>query len=259
MFINIDMKIKLPPELLWLCPVDCPDLIRLGHNMDGGYIIPRSVMEKSDGLLSMGLGDDWTFDNDWHQAKPNDPIHMYDGSVSLDSLRININAGVRRHLDIKSMYSEFFKDNRKHFVEHVGGSSTSLATCLERIGVPQVFIKIDIEGGEYAMIDDFISNKDRITGFAMEIHGAQGVKGKNGQFDRAVEQLSEHYNIVHIHANNHVSSDEYSITGCFEITWARKDLCPNTKLRYDVYLPGIDFPNVHGKEDAEYYFDPVEQ
>lgn len=244
------MKIKLPQELHWLCPVAVPDLIRLGGKMDGGYIVPRLAVERAQGLLSFGLGDDFTFDQDWQVLKPADPIQMYDASVTRDSIRISINTPVRGHLDIKAMYDEFFQGNVKHYPEFIGPEN--FARALDRMGVDQVFIKMDIEGGEYSLIESILQHRDRIVGVAMEWHNCAN---RSEQWRRAVERWQEHYAIVHVHGNNHVGYDADGVFGCMELTHIRRDLVTSTELRRDSYIHGLDYSNVAGLSDLEYYFD----
>lgn len=38
------------------------DLVRLGKNFDGGYIVEKNSINESEILLSFGLSDDWTFE-----------------------------------------------------------------------------------------------------------------------------------------------------------------------------------------------------
>jgi hypothetical protein len=185
------MKIKLLPELLWMCPVAVPDLVRLGGKMDGGYLVPRQVVDYSQGLLSLGLGDDFTFDQDWHRLKPQDPIHMYDASVTGDSIRISVNPSVRGNTDIKSMYSEFFQGAVKHVPEFIG--SNNFVQALGQLAVDQVFIKMDIEGNEYALIDLFVEHHQRIVGIAMEWHDCAN---RSSKWYDAVQKLQQHYDIV---------------------------------------------------------------
>jgi hypothetical protein len=244
------MKIKLPPELLWCCPIAVPDLIRLGGKMDGGYLVPQSVVEKSQGLLSFGLGDDFTFDQDWHTLKPTDPINMYDASVTRDSIQVSVNSSARGHLDLKTMYDEFFQGNRKHVNEFIGPNN--FAEALDRIGVDQVFIKMDIESSEYNLIDTIVAHRDRITGIAMEWHQCEK---RSAKWQEAVEKWQEHYAIVHLHGNNHVDPDYDNMFGCMELTHIRRDLVQGNELRKQIHIPELDYSNVSGREDYEYYFE----
>lgn len=244
------MKIKLSDELLWMCPVAVPNLVRLGGKMDGGYLVPRTAIDHAQGLLSFGLGDDFSFDQDWHALKPQDPIHMYDASVSFENLQIRVNPAVRGHIDLRSEYQEFFQGNRQHWPEYIEPSN--FAQALDRIGVDQVFVKMDIEGAEYPLIDLFVEHHSRIVGIAMEWHHCAN---RNPKWRAAVDKLNEHYAIVHMHGNNHVTPDNEGIFGCMELTHVRRDLITNTSLRKHVYVPELDYSNKHGQDDYEYYFE----
>jgi hypothetical protein len=244
---------KLPAHLNWLCPVQAPDLIRLGDLMDGGYIVPRAVIDQADGLLSLGLGDNWSFDAAWHSLKPQDAIHMYDGTVNRDNLAITINTRVRSQIDIRSAYDQFFQEDRRHFEQNVGPNSgqTNLTTCLERLGSKKTFIKMDIEGGEYALIADLIRHKDQITGMVMEFHFCNSHRNV---FETAVRELLQHYSLVHLHGNNHVEPGPEGLTDCLELTLVHKDLLTSTELRTNFYIDGLDFSNKAGDEDYRYCF-----
>jgi hypothetical protein len=254
--INIPMFIvnQLPERLRWLCPVTVPMLTRLGDLMDGGYVVPMSIVEQSSALLSLGLGDNWSFDAAWHQLKPKDTIHMYDGTVSRDNLEITINRPVRNHIDIKGSYDEFFQGPIKHWQENVGpgAGQISLSTCLTRLGSQKIFIKMDIEGGEYALISDLINYRDHITGMVMEFHFCNSHRQ---HFETAVQLLQEHYSIVHLHANNHVDVGNEGLTDCLELTFVNKSFMPaDAKPRTNFYIDGLDFSNVAGVEDYRYCF-----
>lgn len=244
------MKIKLPPDLLWMCPVAVPDLIRLGGRMDGGYLVPRTAVEHAQGLLSFGLGDDFSFDQAWHELKPQDPIHMYDASVRLENLKIRVNTSVRGSIDIKAEYQNFFQGVVKHWPEYIGPGN--FLEALNRIDVDQVFIKMDIEGSEYPLIDLFVEHKHRIVGIAMEWHDCAN---RNPKWKAAMDRLNEHFAIVHLHGNNHVTPDREGIFGCMELTHVRHDLVRGTELRKNIHLPELDYSNVHGWDDYEYYFE----
>jgi len=244
------MKIKLPEDLLWMCPVAVPDLVRLGGKMDGGYLVPQRAIDHAQGLLSFGLGDDFTFDQDWHRLKPQDPIHMYDASVKYESLSIRINTGVRGHIDIKSEYQQFFQGSVRHWEEYIGPDN--FVQALDRMGVDQVFIKMDIEGSEYPLIDLFVEHHRRIAGIAIEWHNCAN---RDSRWKAAVDKLSEHYDIVHLHGNNHVTPDNDGIFGCMELTHVRRDLVESTELRKQIHITDLDYSNVHGQDDYEYYFE----
>jgi hypothetical protein len=217
--------------------------------MDGGYVVPQSAMNYAQGLLSFGLGDDFTFDQDWHAAKPTDPIHMYDASVDGNNICIRVNPGVRGQIDIKNEYQNFFQAPVKHYVEYIQPSN--FVEALDRMAVDQIFIKMDIEGSEYPLIDLFVEHHARIVGIAMEWHDCAH---RNGKWRDAVERL-QHYDIVHLHGNNHVTPDDEGIFGCMELTHVRRDLLHSQELRRNIHIADLDYSNVHGRDDYEYYFE----
>jgi hypothetical protein len=111
---------------------------------------------------------------------------------------------------------------------------------------------MDIEGGEYVLINDLINYRDRITGMVMEFHFCNG---NRTQFETAVKMLQAHYSIVHLHANNHVDTGPEGLTDCLELTFMNNNPWQvNDKSRYNFYIDGLDFSNVAGREDYRYCF-----
>ena len=43
------------------------DLIRLGKDNDGGYLVENGSMNNAKALLTVGLGYDWSFEKDFSQ------------------------------------------------------------------------------------------------------------------------------------------------------------------------------------------------
>lgn len=41
------------------------DLVRVGRDNDGGYLISQQDIDHSDLLLSLGIKDDWSFEEDF--------------------------------------------------------------------------------------------------------------------------------------------------------------------------------------------------
>jgi hypothetical protein len=245
---------QLPNYLSWLTPW-AVDMIRLGDGADGGYIIPASILDKADALLSMGLGENWTFDENWRQLKPNDPVHMYDGTVTKASLPEIPWQWPNRKLG--ELYEKFFNctPGVKHYVEMIGNgrTDTNLETCINRLGSKNIFLKMDIEGGEYTLINDLIRLKDNIVCMATEMHG---VNTNRPLFQAAVQKICTEYVIIHVHGNVGVPPwGVEGLTDALEITFLRKDLCDSRAQRHDFYLPNLDAGNHFDLFDIEYFFE----
>jgi len=56
--------IKLP---YFLKPKKNFKLLRLGKNYDGGYLIDINSIKNTKTLLSLGIGDDWSFEEDFRK------------------------------------------------------------------------------------------------------------------------------------------------------------------------------------------------
>jgi hypothetical protein len=244
------MKTKLSDDLLWLCPTQADDLIRLGGHQDGGYVVPFNAIEEADGLLSYGLGQDWSFDEAWANLKPGTPVHMYDGTGPQNSFAV----------EPKIKYFGFFHKHPhiKHWFQNVGPVTTpdghvcGFAESVERIGVDNVFVKMDIECGEFPIIDDIVSQHDKIVGIVIEFH--QAIYNLP-RIKEAVDKFKQYYKIVHLHGNTHTMIGQSGLTDCIELTLVRNDLALSDDLRRDVYLPHLDYTNNMLQQDVEFYFE----
>ena len=57
-------------------------LKRLGDHSDGGYLIPEQCVKHTELLVSFGLGDNWSFENDFKKANNKIKIYCYDHSIT---------------------------------------------------------------------------------------------------------------------------------------------------------------------------------
>src|SRR3546814_19484714 len=66
---------------LWLRPSAPADLVRVGSGGDGGYVLPRRVLDRVRGVLGMGLFDDWSFEA-WVHERTGARIAIFDHTVN---------------------------------------------------------------------------------------------------------------------------------------------------------------------------------
>jgi len=179
------------------------DLIRIGKNNDGGYLISEKDLKKSDFLLSLGICDDWSFESDFLE-KNNVPLHAYDASLNLkffikNLIKISIIEIIKKIIS----YKKFFRGTNIHFQKFIGINNNkegfyTLSSVLEDLNFQAIFLKIDIEGSEYRILDSIISNQQKISGLVIEFHDCDINLSK-------IECFIKNFNLklVHIHANNH--------------------------------------------------------
>ena len=108
------------------------NLIRVGPNTDGGYVIDKRVIKKIKTLITCGLNDDWEFEKEFFKINPNCKILAYDHTVNkkfwknrfkkdLISFFLLKKLSLRKILDIFKYidYINFFKKNNKHYIKKV--------------------------------------------------------------------------------------------------------------------------------------------
>lgn len=161
----------LPKQLK---PIHKYNLIRLGKKNDGGYLVEKESLFNSKGLISFGLNYDWSFEKDFFQSNEV-PIHCYDPTVK---------------------YSSIKKFSRKYLLKLFNKNYWSI-TGIKNINLSPVFLKIDIEGSEYRILDDIIFFQKNISGLVIEFHNIDLHMCRILDFIRKLNLT-----LVHIHGQN---------------------------------------------------------
>ena len=188
------------------------DLIRIGRDNDGGYLVSQSDIDKSDVLIGLGINDDWSFERDF--IKQNDvEVFAYDASISqkyffkqfLKSLIIFYKPKIAFHwLKVIWDYLNFFsKPNHHHIKKYVGLNSENnihctLSSILDCSKYKNIYLKIDVEGSEYRFLNTLILHQNRISGLVLELHDCD-------LHLKTIERFIDRFNLrlAHIHANNY--------------------------------------------------------
>ena len=266
-----------PPSLRAYRPRVFPDLRRYGNACDGGYVIPRSIIDASDCLLSLGVEADWSFEEAVRAAKPSIRITCVDGTSGPEQiaarLRRDLSKAARQMRVAKflRLWRERHKPEqfRAFFAVHeflplmvaarIGPGTTTLPDLINhvRAGDPgrRVFVKIDIEGAEYDVLAQSRGQWEGITGFAIEFHG---LGSRWQQFRCSMDALCERFFVAHVHGNN---NDGYvpgtGVPQTLEVTFASRGLYamvpPPSMTTYPI--PGLDAPNRIRRPDMPIRFD----
>jgi len=253
------MKARLPNFFSYK---SAKDLIRIGKKNDGGYLVSKSDVEKSDILISLGISDDWSFEEDFQKIKEV-KIFAYDGSVSKKIflkkifyfiLRLKFKRAMSAVKTFYSFYSFFKKKNNnftKNFVGFDGVNKNrghiSLENVLNKNQEKNLFLKIDIEGSEYRILSTLLSMQKNISGLVIEFHDSDL---HLEIIDNFIKNLN--LKLVHIHANNFcgITTDK-NIPIVLELTFSRySELLDQTVLPHD-----LDMPNDKGSSEIELTLD----
>ena len=154
-------------------PTFCDDIIRLGRKNDGGYLVSESDVTASDKLLSFGIYDDWSFEENF--AKINDvPIVAFDASSGLKLLLKKARRRLASFKLLKALYflgraisfTTFFTNKRIFISKFVGLDLPPIHISMEKLledwDSEKLFLKMDIEGSEYRCLEAIIQNQAKI-------------------------------------------------------------------------------------------------
>jgi hypothetical protein len=262
-------EIGAPVQLSDFRPVTCEALVRLGGTDDGGYVVPLDAVKAARALISFGLSHDWSFERDFRRHNAEAIIHCYDHTVSLiTAFQYSISqlllffvrsaprslAKAFRWID----YIVFFRADRIHFRQRVWRDNQIHSATIEDVfgrvsGNRPVFVKMDIEGGEYRVIDDLLRHSKDIVAMTVEFHDVDILPSL---FNSIVEKIKRDFYIVHIHANNIGGTAPFNFPIVPEITFLNKSFFnsapPPSRLKYPV--PGLDRPNQPRLPDFTFEF-----
>jgi hypothetical protein len=161
---------------------------RIGRWTDGGYAVADIPNMKYDALISGGVGNDISFEEDFIKYQDNQsmPVYIFDGTVD-------------------GLPNSEFQSQMKFTRKNIGNVDTDELTNLHSTFLPytqqpnvNLFVKMDIEGGEVDWISSLTSeHMNSIAQFVMEFHEPFSTK-EIAMFSK----INETHLPVHFHPNN---------------------------------------------------------
>ena len=247
--LNILIKCKLMSFDKILKPQHNYDLIRIGRDNDGGYLIEKKSLENTQSLISLGISDDWSFEEDFLKKNKNTSIKCFDNvldekfllkKIIIQFVFLFYNRNFRILKKLISIYFSFLKIKKKiQFIKKkISYNDLNKILSQER---NNIFLKIDIEGGEYRILDDLLLNQTKIIGLVIEFHDCDLHREKILKFLR-----SFNLTLVHIHGNNFAERDLNNDITVLELTFSKYPV----KVSDINILPNkLDMPNNYEKSE----------
>jgi|TARA_B110000285_G_scaffold121318_1_gene137172 hypothetical protein len=228
--INANLPIQLKPQHAF-------KLIRLGKKNDGGYSIGYNSVYHSKVLISLGLSDDWSFEKHFKRTNPRLNILCFDDTLDLyymvktffqQCLRFfffRSNYLVRSFVNIFDYLFFIKKKIKKKRISY-----NDIQSITKRFN-KKIFIKMDIEGSEYRVLNDLIKIKKKLTGLAIEFHDVDLNIKKILSFNKKIG-----LKLVNIHANSG-GAIENNFPTTIELAY---DKDPVVEEKFFVYPSKID-------------------
>ena len=201
------------------------NLIRLGHDNDGGYLIEKKSLSEAKSLISFGISYDWSFEKQFFSIK-HCPIHCYDPTIKYSSIKKFSRRSIINLFKIKNFFNKklfmqninnifLYDDYKKFFSKKVihyessigiGRNKINFSEIINRIKLYPIFLKIDIEGSEYRILDDILKYQDKIAGLVIEFHNVDLHKDIISDFIKKFN-----LSLCHIHGQNPSGTDYLDI------------------------------------------------
>jgi len=263
-------------KLNFLIPIKVSKLIRLGRNFDGGYLVCSKVLNKCNNLITLGVGDDTSFERDFIKRSFKNRIFLFDYSVNNFLFIKIIFKYVRRFLTFRSniqklIYSfknfinfqklllnknvRFFK--KKVVLKPLNENEISLREIFSNSKSKDNLLKIDIEGYEYEIIEDVLKNSEKIQMLIIEFHS---INNDLNKFIKKIKSLQKKFTIIHLHANNYKQSKKTDLFyDVVEITFINKfnlNIKNSNKIRYRYKFPlsNKDFECFKDRDPIKFQF-----
>ena len=115
-----------------------------------------------------------------------------------------------------------------------------------------VLLKVDIEGAEYKILKDILSNFKKINCLIIEFHSVRENLDKIYNFVAKIKNIK----LIHIHGNNRNKLDSSGYPYALELTFvnSKKIKYKNKKNLKKYPIANIDYPSVKRNEDINLIF-----
>ena len=215
------------------------NLIRIGDDKDGGYLIP-DCLEDIKFCFSIGVDDKFSFEENLFKKGVKSFLSDYSQDIS----------------KIPDIF-DFEKKNIKSFS---GKNSLNINEWIEKkreiIKRQKLIFQIDVEGDEYEILSNISENNlDQIKILIVEFHDLE-YSGNRTLYQLIVsvmEKILKKFEVAHIHPNNWKTPslvNKYIFPSNLEVTFLNKSF---VKSKSNIqFLPHkLDFKNVFDKPDIK--------
>ena len=267
----------LPKEYNFMTPLKSPSLLRLGVKKDGVYILDKELLKTSNFLVSFGMAEEYSFEEEFLKFNKNNELIIFDFSVSHSHYFKELFKNIRRIFKFKRTFKDlgkcyknyirFIKFCNKKNVKFFSKKITSKDDSKGNISINEIFrnyiekgkknitLKIDIEGTEYEIINNILQYEKQIDQMVMEYHDTHLRKI---EFFENMRKIQNFFYVSHLHANNYrkYNADGFPIN--IEITFLNKKFLKDSlKKSFRYPINELDYPNNLREKDLEFVFSEV--
>ncbi len=255
-----------------LKPHKTNNLVRIGRNMVGGYIVDLNILEQTNTLMTLGFGPEWSFELDYLKMKKGSNLIIYDHNLSAVPYIKQVAKYLRRfltfripykilklRLDSYKKYKNFFKlknvklHKKKITFPQKNKNETDLNSAIKELDNDnKIFLKIDIQCCEYEIANQIAENSEKINMIVIVFYW---INKNEKKFIDSIKKLLDKFKIVHIHANNFHSKLTNGLPKMLEVTFLNSKLIKeNIGHVKDFPIDDLDYPCDPRREDISFSF-----
>jgi hypothetical protein len=248
-------------------PYKYENLARRGSVHDGGYVIPSDLTANL--LIAFGLGYDWKFELDLIRCKQVDRFIVFDHTVNVSKLLKNLllrKPNLNSYMYLSIVLFRYLRDfvflkyvHVRKKICAVGEPGNNNWLSLSQVfevyvldSKSRIFLKIDIEGYEYEIVDQILNFSRQIKVLVIEFHD---IHSRDKEFVNSLDKLKSKFALVHSHINNYGKVDMKGIPNICEFTFINLDLFDATSKVNKLPINGLDSPSAPRRRDFETNFD----
>ena len=230
----------------WLIPKHKTDLIRYGSHYDGGYLLNKNDLLKSDMMISLGIHENWDFEKQIYKNYQIKNVVLFDPQSSYFLiftylLKSIIKCNFKKIFTYIKKFKEF-KDLKSECIFIQKKFNESLV--VKYIKSKNILLKIDIEGDEYDILNFILNNQNKINCLVIEFHNIN-------KYSYKIKDFISHFKLKLINTHVNTFSKEDNIT--LELTFSKH--ANIYKDKWDQFeLNNIDFPNDPNHENIKIYY-----
>jgi len=229
---------------------------RIGGPNDGGYVALKEICDKTEKIMTFGVGNDVSFEADFLYRFPNTTSCLLCDPTIQKLPEVN-----DKFVHIKKYANQLYPEG---FKEHTGNS----------------LLKVDIECHEWELLREIkAEDLKRFSQILIEMHVFHVEHKENGhspyfhmiigdffeqcnidifqKYNAGIDKILENFHIFHIHANNSlqmVNLDAWSFPPLLELSLVRKDLVGEVTESRDKFPTSLDRPNKTDRPDVINYY-----
>lgn len=173
------MKMVIPKELEFLKKYynsSSKFQVKLGGFKDGGYVTDFRSVLRSELLISGGVGSNVRFESDFIDIHSSAKVILIDPTVSVPRMFLRsfyhfIRKNQSGFRSLSEVFNFLYFIKKSILIKKYLGKDFTIENLMKKFAESKnVFLKLDIEGFEYELLESILKYKELFTGICIEFH-----------------------------------------------------------------------------------------